>query len=79
MPKYRVEMSWSETVQMSSVVEVEADNEEEAEDLASDRRFDNYDSGDSDSNDDFNVDDITCLTPDPDKKTESQRNLPQWF
>lgn len=62
MPRYRINQSWSETVYYSNSVEIEADSEQEAREIAHDEQdFSNCDSHDSQyDSGSFDVSDIYC-------------------
>lgn len=79
MPTYKIQRSWTETNYYSDEVEVEADSEDEAEDMARDEEM-NYDHGpdDSDTNGP-SIDKITKIDNEDEPQGRHKRKLPGWF
>lgn len=83
MPRFRVRQSWTEVNQHHNEIEIEADDEEQARDIANDN-MDLSDSEFSDGDtDNFEVVSVVPLDEDgaPLKKhkRKAQRNLPVWW
>lgn len=80
MPKYKVVIRWTEIQYYTAEVEVEADNENDAEALAIDARHDYADNYDCEEQD-IALDSIKCLDEDDDitGTQPMRRNLPKWF
>lgn len=83
MPKYVVELSWHETSYYRASRTVEADSQEDAEQMVSDNRYNyghcvttemDYDSDDYETS---HADDCSCEACD--SAWKSTRVLPQWF